>query len=63
MVELRRTLTQSGRIVYYKEAMASLVTDIVYTLKNLKFSTRIGTIVDRKEVLKQAEVVYDIKSQ
>jgi len=28
-----------------------------------KISTRVGTIVDRKKVLKQAVVLHDIKSQ
>jgi len=32
-------------------------------LKNEEFSTRVGTIVDRKKVLKQAGVVRNIKSQ
>jgi len=31
--------------------------------KKLEFSTRVGTIVDRKKVLKQAGVVHNIKSQ
>jgi len=31
------------------------------TLKNYEFSTRVGTIVDRKQVLKQAGVVHNIK--
>jgi len=30
--------------------------------KKLEFSTRVGTMVGRKKVLKQAEVVHDIKS-
>jgi len=32
-------------------------------LKNWEFSTRVGTMVDGKKVLKQAGVVYDIKSE
>jgi len=31
--------------------------------KKLGFSSRVGTIVDRKKVLKQAGVVHNIKSQ
>jgi len=33
------------------------------TLKIYEFSTRVGTIVDLKKVLKQAGVVSNIKSQ
>jgi len=35
----------------------------MYIYKYTKFSTRIGTIVDQKKVLKQPGVVHDIKSQ
>jgi len=38
-------------------------TNYTSTLKNLEFSTRVGTIVGQKKVPKQAGVVHNIKSQ
>jgi len=39
------------------------IDQLTTTLKHYEFSTRVGTIVDRNKVLKQAGVVHDIKSQ
>jgi len=48
---------------HLKNAYPMQVHIFTSALKNYKFSTRVGTTVDWKKVLKQAGLVYNIKSQ
>jgi len=47
----------TGHNNYCQKKLANKYTEI------LEFSTRVGTIVDQEKVLKQAGVVYDVRSQ